>query len=75
MPCYQAPPTTEEINAYGGMTEGQLQAVLCGIFTAIESESIDVSECLDDIDWSQVGVSRAVVETWWSKHKERDAEK
>ncbi len=73
MPCYTPPPTTKELNAHGYMSEGQLAAVLCGIFTAIEQEAVDVSECLEDIDWQQVGVSRKLVEAWWIKHKERDA--
>lgn len=67
MPCYQAPPTTEEMNAHGEMVSGQLEAVLCGMFTAIEGHDVEVSDCLDDIDWEQVGVSRDLVKSWWAK--------
>ncbi len=72
MPCYTPPPTTEMINAHGYMTLGQFEAVLCGIFTAIEGDSTDVSDCLDDLDWSEIGVDRNILEKWWENHKAKD---
>lgn len=75
MPCYTPPPTAEEMNAHGDMTQGQFEAVLCGVFTAIEREGATIDECLGDLDWTEIGVDPDLVQKWWALHKARDAEK
>lgn len=67
MPCYTPPPTQEELNYYGEMTNGQLEAVLCGILTHISDD-----EFLSKLDWNEIGVKQSIVRKWWKKHQEED---
>lgn len=67
MPCYDPPRTVEELNRYGDMSKGQIEAVLCGAMRSGLS--------LDAINWRDVGVERSLVERWWKRHQEDDNRK
>ena len=74
MPCrdggYDAP-TKETRN---GLTIGQLEAALCGIFTVLEArgDGMNIDPWLSLVDWEEAGVSRKSVEAWWKRHKKED---
>ena len=71
MPCRDDwGPATQETRH--GMTIADFEAVLCGLFTALEGrEQINdmLSLWLSNVDWKEVGVKRGAVEAWWKKHK------
>ena len=54
-----------------GLDIDDFEAVLCGVFTELDIEG-ELYLWLGDIDWKEVGVSRAEVETWWTAHKKED---
>ncbi len=53
-----------------GLAIEDFEAVLCGIFTYLE-KNWALGASLDAVDWSEVGVSRKMVEGWWEA-KERE---
>ena len=54
-----------------GLAIEDFEAVLCGIFTLLEADKrLEIH--LTDMDWSEVGVSRKMVEAWWAAHKKED---
>lgn len=68
MPCYTPPPTEEEMNSWGQLSEGQMEALICGLIRA----GSDPETVFHHLDWDEIGVEREVVETWWAKHQEKD---
>lgn len=66
--------TTPRENRHG-MELSDFEAVLCGLFTALEGkEQINdmLPLWLSNVDWKEAGVTRKKVETWWKKHKAAD---
>lgn len=58
-------------------TVGELEAVLCGMMTALEEKVVEtglpeLQLFMDRVDWKEVGVRRGHVEGWWAKHKAKD---
>jgi hypothetical protein len=70
MPCRDPDWDIPEVTKSFGMDIHDFEAVLCGMLTVLEKEERMFS--LDDVDWSEVGVSRKMVETWWEGHKRED---
>ncbi len=58
------------------MTIDDFEAVLCGLFTAMEKHPVSGENMLDlwlsNVDWKEAGVQRREVKTWWRKHKAED---
>lgn len=76
MPCMTDGPATEseERAARARFTLAQIEqfeAVLCGILSSRQSKT-GRKDLLDDVDWKEVGVSRAKVEHWFAAHTEKD---
>jgi hypothetical protein len=58
-----------------GMAIDDFEAVLCGLFTALEGrEQINdmLPLWLSSVDWKEAGIKRKQVETWWRDHKAED---
>ncbi len=70
MPCFTPEPTTAELNEDGYLTNGQLEAVLCGIFTAFDYNII-----ARQLDFPEIGVPQSLVIKWWKKHQAEDRER
>lgn len=53
------------------------EAVLCGIFTLLESNKLTTTlgTVLTAVDWDEVGENRSDIRDWWIEHKRRDAER
>ena len=74
MPCrsyednYYIPPrpTTRH-----GMTIGDFEAVLCGVFSQLLREG-RLKDFTTSMDWKEIGVPWYKVEGWWVKHVAED---
>lgn len=55
---------------------GDIEAMLCGISTAIESLGKKSQEIfLNKVDWEEVGLSKKDYYDWWTEHKLEDKER
>ena len=54
-----------------GLAIEDFEAVLCGILSEIEFHD-ELDYFLGAVDWDEVGVSRKMVEAWWTAHKKED---
>ena len=71
MPCRDPDWDIPKVTKRFGMDIHDFESVLCGIFTHLEKNwALNVT--LDDVNWSEVGVSRGMVEAWWAGHKRED---
>ena len=76
MPCYvpEPPNSIAHVNAEGDMTKSQFEAVLCALFSKMETLG-SFESFMNITNWDEAGVPRSFVKKWWEKHKARDAER
>lgn len=48
----------------------KLEAILCGVFSKLSTSGLKF--ILDNLDYSEMGVSREEIEQWWEDHQKRD---
>jgi len=74
MPCSDGGPSWgSEKETRNGLTIDQLEAALCGIFTALEKvDPVGFDKWLLAVDWKEAGVKRGQVESWFKRHKKED---
>ena len=76
MPCYSPDYSESELcqmaNDKGNLYGKQFEAVLCGIFTALDQ---DLNYYFNNVDWNEVGVNELLVESWWENHKKEDEDR
>ena len=65
MPCYDS--RADDEARENDVKLRKLEAVLCGIFMAIDRDEI-----LNRVDFSKVGISKQWVEDWHAAHQRRD---
>ena len=53
---------------------GNQTARLCGVFTVLENRG-ELASVLNQVDWKEVGVSKASTIAWWERHKEEDRQR
>lgn len=74
MPCYTMTAADEDrIAEERERLLVRSQAILCGIFTALEKHETVFKKILNEVNWDEVGVTRKDALAWFKKHKARDA--
>lgn len=59
------------VTKHYGLAIEDFEAVLCGILSEIEF-SDELDHFLGAVNWDEVGVSRKMVQAWWTAHKKED---
>lgn len=75
MPCRDPVDWDTQPETRHGMRIEDFEAVLCGLFTALEGneQANDMLPLwLRNVDWKEAGVTRKKVATWWKRHKAED---
>lgn len=71
MPCHdERDDKARDVGYKLGDRLSMVEAILCGVLRAVNSEHIHA--LFDEVDWSKAGVSRDDAMQWWATHLRKD---